>query len=128
MISDGDIELGKISTPPSTLLFPLLSALISDPENAEKRNQEILIEGVPDKPNIPIPHHIQEPKRVDPGQIAPAWDPFPGVDEAEILALVSDAVPRVSVEGAGFVVEGSAVWIEVPVTPEENTVGECEGL
>ncbi|RYR65863.1 hypothetical protein Ahy_A03g011783 isoform B [Arachis hypogaea] len=112
MIPYGDIELGKISTPPSTLLFPLLSTLISDPENAEERNQEILIEGVANKANIPIPHLSEEAKRVDPRQIAAVWAPGPGVDEGEILALVSDAVPCVSVEGAGVVVERFARPLE----------------
>lgn len=130
MISHSDIELGKIGTFPSTFLFPLLSTLISKPENTKKRNQEILIERVPNEPNIPIPHTTQKPNRVDPVQVASMWDPFPRVNEGEILTLVSDAVPGVSVKGAGVVVEeervGAAIGIEDPVTFEEVTVGGCE--
>lgn len=126
VISDGDIELGKIRTPPSTLLFPLFSTLVSDPKNTEKRNQKILVKRVPNKPNISVPHKTQKPKRVDPVQGAVLWDPFPRVDEAHVLPLVSDAVPCVSMEGTCLVVERDTVGIGDPVASEEVAVGDCE--
>ena len=119
VVSDGYIEFGKIGTPPSTLLLPLLGALISDTENAEKRSQEILVEGIPNKPNICILHHTQKPNRVDPGQVAALWDPPPRVDEGHVLALVPEAVPCVAVEGACLVVERGVVGIGDPLASEE---------
>lgn len=66
MISDGDIVFGEISSPPSTFPLPLFGTVISDSENAKKRNQEILIERIPNEPYILIPDGIQKPKGVDP--------------------------------------------------------------
>jgi len=126
VISDGDIEFGKIGTPPSTLLFPLFGSLIGDPENAEKRSQEILVEGVPNKPNVPVPHPTQKPKRVDPIQVAVLGHPLPGVDDAHILPLVSEAVPGVTVEGTCLVVERGAVRIGDPVAGEKIAFGDWE--
>lgn len=128
MISNSDIEFGKISTSPSTLLFPLPCTLISNPKNTQKRNQEILIERIPNKPNILISHHTQKPKRVDPRQIAATRNPFPWIDQAQIFPLVSDAIPCVSMEGTCVVVEWVVIWIENPVTFEEVTVGDCKWL
>lgn len=128
MISNSNIKFRKISTPPSTFLFPLSCTLISNPESTQERDQEILIEGIPNKPNILISHQTQKPKRVDPIQIAATWDPFPWIDQAQILPLVSDAIPCVSMEGTRVVVEWGVIGIEDPGTFEEVAGGDCEWL
>lgn len=121
MIGHSDIKLGKISTFPSTFLLPLLGTHISHSKHTQERHQKVLIQWVPNKPNIPVPHQTQEPGRVNPGQSAWFGYPFPRIDETHVLSLALETVPCVSVKRACVVVERLTGRVEDPFTFEEVT-------
>lgn len=123
MVSDRNIKLGKIPTSPSPLSLPLPRSSISHPKNTKKRNQEILIQRVPHKPNSPVPHRTQKPDRIDARRIAAFRDPFPGIDGFHVLPLVFEAIPRVSVKWAGSVVDGYVMGVLDPTAPGEIARG-----
>lgn len=56
VISDSDIELREVTPTPSFLLFPLDSTRVSRSKHTQQRNHEILVQRVPDEPDVPVPH------------------------------------------------------------------------
>jgi len=118
VIRHRDIELGKISSFPSPFPLPLPGTHVSHSKHTQERHQEVLIQRVANKPNIPVPHQTQKLGRIKPRQSAGFRDPFPRIDETHVCSLVSEAVPGVSVEWAGVVVEGFVGRVENPATFE----------
>lgn len=123
VISNSDIKLRKISSFPGPFSLPLLSTRISQSQNTQKRYQKVLIQRVPNKPNILISHHFQEFSRVDLGQNTAFGHPCPRIDPTHVSPLVSNAVPGVSVKWAGLIVHGLPIGISYPLAFEEVTWG-----
>ncbi|OMO92117.1 hypothetical protein COLO4_17853 [Corchorus olitorius] len=105
MIGNRDIIPGEISPSPSTLFLPLFSTRISRTKNTQKRHQKILIQRIPNKANIPIPHQTQESPGINSLQAAIFGHPFPGIDGFHIVPLVLKTIPGVSMKWAGIIIE-----------------------
>lgn len=111
VISHGDIELGEVPTPPRPLPLPLARPSIRRPQRTKERHQEVLVQRVPHEPDPPAPHEAQEGVGIDARNSissAAIGVPGPRVDRPHALPPVPEAVPRVPVEGAGPIVEGSS--------------------
>lgn len=127
MIGHSDIEFRKISTSPSPLPLPPLGTRIGHPQNAKKRSQEILVQGVPNKPNSPIPHQTQKPNWVNPWKITPRRDPSPRIDPTHVIPLVLEAVPCVPVEWAGLIIDGFVGGVFNPISMEKIALRRRRG-
>lgn len=123
MIGHSDIKLGEISPSPSPLSLPFPSTTVTHSQHTQKRDEKVLVQRVPNKPNVLVSHQIEEPGRVDPIQIAGAGQPLPGIDPRHVVPLIPDAVPGISVEGAGGIVDGFASGIKDPAAVEEIARG-----
>ncbi|XXG49030.1 hypothetical protein AAC387_Pa02g3322 [Persea americana] len=125
MVSDCDIEFRKVPSSPSPLPLPLARSSIGRSQNTEKRNQEILIQRVPNEPNSPVSHQTQKPNGIDTWGIAVFRDPFPGIDRFHVLSLVSEAIPGVSMKWARSVIDGGVMGVLDPTAPGEIARGRC---
>lgn len=88
VISHSDVELREVSTTPSFLLFPLDSTRISHSKYTQQRNHEILVQRVPNEPDVLVPHPLKKPGRVNPTQPAPIGDPSPRIDDTHVFSPV----------------------------------------
>lgn len=106
MISNGKVVPKKREPPIGTSRPPLLNLTRYLLQRAEKRDKHIPVQGIANEPDVGIPVHLQEPDRIECGQIAGRGLPPPLAQVAGAGLAAGDAVPPLEYLLAGAVVPG----------------------